>query len=323
MTSFSAEQVPWAEQQDYVLSAKLTAITLLVVVALWLLLLHVLKILGLSECDAGTIIMKLTRKVKGELDALVKKLEREWELKGADLFAPLPRTEDCAICMVPLSHNYDETGYQACCGKRITCWACVQSIDSTCPFCREPIPICLDDVYTAQLQARCLQNDHNAFTQLGIMYWQGLLVSKDFLKGLDCFIRAVELGSPEACSFIGAIYKEGNGVRTVAVDKERAALFYRIGALRGCILARNLIGFSEYFDLGNHEIAIRHWKIAAEAGHQDSLNLLKKIYNADGKIPGKEFVSKECLESTYRACHEAQMEVWSEEREKHRNRTSS
>ena len=35
------------------------------------------------------------------LDALVKKLEEE--LKGADLFAPLPPTEDCLICCVPLS----------------------------------------------------------------------------------------------------------------------------------------------------------------------------------------------------------------------------
>eukprot|EP00563_Minutocellus_polymorphus_P007163 CAMPEP_0181048480 /NCGR_PEP_ID=MMETSP1070-20121207/15459_1 /TAXON_ID=265543 /ORGANISM="Minutocellus polymorphus, Strain NH13" /LENGTH=59 /DNA_ID=CAMNT_0023127269 /DNA_START=201 /DNA_END=376 /DNA_ORIENTATION=- len=45
---------------------------------------------------------KLTPKDVGKrLDALVKKLEEE--LKGADLFAPLPPTEDCPICLVPLS----------------------------------------------------------------------------------------------------------------------------------------------------------------------------------------------------------------------------
>ena len=106
MTSFSAEQVPWAEQQDYVLSVKIGAITLISTVVLWLLLLLVLKILIMGEKDKKTQARKstkLTRKVKGELDALVKKLEREWELKGADLFAPLPSTEDCAICFVPLS----------------------------------------------------------------------------------------------------------------------------------------------------------------------------------------------------------------------------
>ena len=80
-------------------------------------------------------------------------------------------------------------------------------------------------------------------------------------------------------------------------------------------MARYGIGYSEYFNLGNHEIAIRHWKIAAEAGDQPSLNVLRDIYN--GNMPGKKFISKDFLESTYRACHEAQMEVKSEEREKH------
>ena len=138
---------------------------------------------------------------------------------------------------------------------------------------------------------------------------------KDDLKALDCFIRAIELGSPEACNCIGEIYHEGNGV---AVDKKRSAFFDRVGALRGEIVARHNIGCSEYNDLGNHEIAIRHWKIAAEAGYQKSLNTLRAIYNADEKKPGKEFITKEYLESIYRAGHEAQMEVKTEEREKHR-----
>ena len=90
-------------------------------------------------------------------------------------------------------------------------------------------------------------------------------------------------------------------------------MFYRVGALRGSIGARHKIGLSDY-ESGNHEIAIRHWKIAAEAGYQPSLDQLKKIYNADGKMPGKDFISKEYLES-----NEAQMEIKNEEREKYRN----
>ena len=137
---------------------------------------------------------------------------------------------------------------------------------------------------------------------------------KDVLKAIEYLIRAAELGSPAACTCIGIFYREGNGV---AVDKERAAFFQRVGALRGCIFARYNIGYSEYFNLGNHEIAIRHWKIAAEAGDQDSLDALKKIYNADGKMPGKEFISKEEMDTVYRSGHGAQMEVKTEEREKH------
>ena len=274
---------------------------------------------------------KLTPKDIGKrLNALAKNLEEE--LKGADdLFAPLPPTEDCAICLVPLSRVASETLYRSCCGNSI-CWACAvereESINKqneeksagkklalTCPFCREPDPTS-DEQRFSRLQARCLKSDHVAFTVMGSRYQMGKYgTAKDDLKALDCFIRAVELGSPEACNCMGEIYHEGNGV---AVDKERAALFVRVGALRGDVVARHNIGLSEYNDLGNHEIGIRHWKVAAEAGYQNSLDALKQIYNdAIGNTPGKEFIVKEYLESTYRACHEAQMEFKSEEREKH------
>ena len=291
---------------------------------------------------------KLTPKDVGKrLDALAKKVEEE--LNGADLFAPLPPTEDCAICFVPLSHLNSEACYSACCGK-VICWACFKennesikkqnkknagdkkAIASFCPFCREHAsfcPFCREPDPTSnleslrQLQARCLQNDHVAFTAMGDRYQNGKNgTPKNGLKALDCFIRAIELGSPEACNCIGEIYHEGNGV---AVDKERAALFIRVGALRGSIVARHGIGFSEYHDLDNHEIGIRHFKIAAEAGFQLSLDALRSIYSSDGNelLPGNEFITKECLDFAYRACHEAQMQVKSEEREKYRSKVQA
>ena len=167
--------------------------------------------------------------------------------------------------------------------------------------------------YLRQLQARCLQNDHDAFKLLGDNYRKGDGgLAKDDLKAFDCYIRAVEHGSAEACTCIGFSYDRGEGV---AVDKERAALFERMGAVRGDVAARHNIGWSEY-DSGNHEIGIRHWKIGAEAGDQDSLNALREIYNSDA---GKEFISKEEMDTVYRACHGAQMEVKTEEREKYRS----
>ena len=271
---------------------------------------------------------KLTPKDVGKrLDVLAKKVEEE--LKGADLFAPLPPTEDCAICLVPLSPVKSNALYKSCCGKDI-CWACYKESEAsinkqneeknagkniafTCPFCRELKPTCADEEFV-RLQARCLHNDHNAFTQMGEVYRRGDRgLPKDELKALDCYIRAVELGSPGACTCVGNRYDEGDGV---AVDKERAALFERVGALRGDVVARHNIGCSEY-NSGNHEIAVRHWKIAAEAGSQLSLDALRKIYNADVKMPGKEFISKEEMDTVYRSGYDAQMEVKSEEREKH------
>ena len=275
---------------------------------------------------------KLTPKDVGKrLDVLAKKLEEE--LEGADLFAPLPPTEDCAVCLVPLPYVNSEVCYQICCGNRI-CWSCFnenwesvkkqneeknagKKISFACPFCREPVPTFFDEEYLRQLQARCLKNDHVALGVMGQVYRSGgSLIPKDDLKALDCYIRAVELGSANACAKIGLSYAEGDGV---AVDKEKAALFERVGALRGSVVAHNNVGWAEYIDFGNHEIGIRHWKIAAEAGDQDSLDALKKIYNADSKWPGKEFISKKCMDSLFRVCHDAQEEVKTEEREKHRS----
>ena len=268
---------------------------------------------------------------------LAKNLEEE--LEGADLFALVPPTEDCAICFLPLSRVPSNSGYRACCGK-VICLGCSgeshvlvkrqnavikkqneknadkkdkKEIVHICPFCRE-IPALSDKEYIQQLEARALKNDHVALRNLGSYFAEGSYgLCKDDLKALDCFIKAVELGSPYACTSIGLCYSRGC---SVSKDMERKALFYRVGALRGCIYARNNIGKSEY-DSGNQETGIRHWKVAAEAGSQLSLNELKGIYNADGKLPGKEFITKECMDSLYRVCHDAQEEVKSEEREKH------
>ena len=260
---------------------------------------------------------KLTPKDVGKrMDTLIKKLEEE--LEGADLFAPLPPTEDCAICLVPLPRVVRNTTYNACCGK-IICNACSEENKAVsyqkkltvhpCPFCRGKTPTNYEEGMR-QLEARAAQNDHEAWDGLGENYRE----SKDDLKAIDCYIRAVDLGSPRAAAPLAEYCREGI---VVARDLEKEALFSRIGALRGSCSDRHNIGVLEYCDLGNHEIAIRHWKIAAEAGMQASLDALKTIFNANGKQPGKEFVSKEYLDSVYRACHAAQEEVKSEEREKH------
>jgi hypothetical protein len=153
---------------------------------------------------------KLTPKDVGKrLNTLVKNLEEE--LKGADLFTPLPPTEDCAVCLVPLPPVRSTVGYNACCGN-IICKAChmenEESIEKqnekksagkkvalTCPFCREPVPA-TDSEYLRRLQARCLKNDHDAIGLMGIFYRRGDGgIAKDDLKALDCYTRAAELGS--------------------------------------------------------------------------------------------------------------------------------
>lgn len=130
------------------------------------------------------------------------------------------------------------------------------------------------------------------------------------MKGLSYFVLAADLGSAQACQNIGLHYKDGI---SISEDIEKEAFFYRAGAFRGCISARGSIGIHEYL-AGNHEIAIRHWKIAAEAGNQQSLDRIKKIFNS--KLAGNDFISKEYMDIVYRSCHNAQENVKSEGRKK-------
>lgn len=101
---------------------------------------------------------------------------------------------------------------------------------------------------------------------------------KDELRGLDCWIRAAEIGSVEACNNIGVLHNSEGGYNVLPPNNERFVLFATAGALRGHIVARHAIGSFEYFQLHNHELGIRHWKIAAEAGNQASLDKLKAIF---------------------------------------------
>jgi TPR repeat protein len=231
---------------------------------------------------------------------------------------------------VPVSRIPTETWYKACCGNNI-CKACYKENEAsikkqneeksagkkvalTCPFCREKAPTDNEDTLR-RLEARAALNDHEAWTVLGDSYRDARYgVSKDEQRALDCFIRAVDLGSARAAATLADYYS--NGI-AVARHKEKEDVFNRIGALRGYFSSRHNVGRREYHDLGNHEIGIRHWKIAAEAGTQISLDVLEAIYKSDAKKPGKEFISKEDMDRLYRVCYDAQEEVKSEEREKH------
>ena len=93
--------------------------------------------------------------------------------------------------------------------------------------------------------------------------------------------------------------------------------FAKAGTLRGHIVARHAIGSFEYFQLHTHELGIRHWKIAAEAGNQTSLDKLKAIFYTEGKLLGNEFITKDELHNIYQSCHSAQDEVKSGGREKY------
>ena len=224
-----------------------------------------------------------------------------------------------------------EISYKICCGKSI-CRGCEEESIAvskkenaqndreciSCPFCRVPAPT--SENIARIMEERILTNNSEALCIMGgYMLKGGNGFPKDELRAFDCLIRSIELGSAESCGKLAAWFREGTGAPK---DMKRANLFMKIGALRGDIYCRHNIGVREY-NAGNHEVGIRHFKLAAEAGYQVSLNGLRDVYNADGKMPGKEFISKKCLDELYRLCHAAQEEVKSEARENFSAESSS
>ena len=271
------------------------------------------------------------------LDALIKRLEEE--LEGADLFAPPPPMDDCPICLGKFSQLSPQSEmYLACCGNSIctTCqkenyevhWKQFEESDEgeeaplpfpICPFCRAPKRTgttedeAWHDEYS-RVQARASLGDANACHLIGKLCLEAESPignnHPDKLRAIDCFIRAVERGHANACFSIWNFFRTH---MEIPLDERRSRLILTIGAIRGDLTCRQRVGLIEY-EAENHEVGIRHWKIAAEGGCQRSLTVLRDIY--EGKLEfGKEFISKEYLSRVYLICHAAQMKVKSEMRE--------
>ena len=140
-------------------------------------------------------------------------------------------------------------------------------------------------------------NDRLAMLALGACLFHGTHgVTKDEMAGHYHLVRAAELGSAEACTIIAIRYGIGGDSGFPPRNKQRENLFIRIATARGDIQARYSLGLHEYNDLGNHEVGVQHFKIAAEAGHKNAFDALKRLVDTDRHVPGKEFITKDELD---------------------------
>ena len=257
------------------------------------------------------------------LDALAGKCQEE--CKGTDLFAHLLPMGECALCFLPFPRESSQHIYLECCRNKI-CRGCYseetailtkkhggQYYERTrlCPFCRAPDTCFTFEEEEKLLEAQASRGDVTAHDILAENFLEDPALQ---MKGLYHLLQGIELGSSESCLMLSRLLKDG-GCETIKPAPKKADIFRLTAAVRGDIGARHECGTVSY-DRGNHELGIQHWKVAAEAGMQPSLDALKYIYSNDR--PGKEFISKEDMASIDRACHQAQKEVWSEQREKHR-----
>ena len=219
--------------------------------------------------------------------------------------------EECPLCMLPLPLDADGSSFKACCGKEV-CNGCNYAMrdsegnESLCPYCRAPPPSSEKD------KIKCLEKlmdngNSYAYNVVAFSYDTGINgLPKDKAKAIKLYLKAGELGCADACFNLGLSYDKGYGVE---VDKEKSKHYWTLSALTGYIHeVRHSLGNIE-FKAGNTDRAIKHWIIAARAGHEKALNKVKIGFMS-------ELVTKDEYASTLRAYHERQQEMKSDERDK-------
>jgi TPR repeat protein len=203
--------------------------------------------------------------------------------------------------------------FHTCCGNRI-CDGCSYTMAETegknmelCPFCKAPQARSdKDDV--ERLKKLMEKGNAYAFYQLGGFYRNGTCgLPRDRAKANELYLKAGELGCADAYYNLGCAHENGRGVE---IDEEKARYYYELAAINGSIAARHNIGFMELqTGTGNHQRAMKHFIIAARAGDDESLDVVK-----GGYMNG--FVIKEEYANTLRECQKSQDEMKSDARDK-------
>ena len=231
------------------------------------------------------------------------------ELHDEELFKDHPPAEDCPICMLPLPLDVGSI-FNSCCGKRI-CQGCIHAMVmeelrkgkkeeelGMCPFCREPRED--SDKEGIERVEKLMENGNAmAFYVLAGCYADGIRgVPQDWMKANELYLKAGELGCSVAYSNLGNSYYHGQGVEA---DDKKAKHYWELAAMKGNVDARHNLGLLEG-KAGNHDRAFKHFLIAAKAGYNKSLDVVK-----DGFMNG--LVTKHEYEITLRAYHERQTEM--------------
>ena len=202
-----------------------------------------------------------------------------------DLFKqPPPQLGDCPICFLRMPILNTGSRYMTCCGK-IICSGCYcapvyddqgNEVDNDkCPFCRTPTPDTKEGG-SKRMKKRVEANDPIAIYNNSCDYSEGTNgFSQDYIKALELWHRAAELGYAPAYRNIANSYKNGRGVEN---DEKKAAYYWVLGAIGGDVEARYNLGNMEGL-AGNVDRAIKHFMIAIEDGDADSLKQINRLYS--------------------------------------------
>lgn len=120
--------------------------------------------------------------------------------------------------------------------------------------------------YSDELAARAAQGNVKAQYELGVCYFSGEAINKDYNVAIRWFRKAAEQGYAKAQCELGDCYFNGIGVST---DQSEAFRWYKKAAEQGYALAQSRLGHRYFYGLGinkNYYEGVRWWRKAAEQG---------------------------------------------------------
>eukprot|EP00956_Cyclotella_meneghiniana_P022158 scaffold41405_cov23-Cyclotella_meneghiniana.AAC.1 len=152
-------------------------------------------------------------------------------------------------------------------------------------------------------------HDSDAFVMMGGVYYSGTEeIKQDARKAVALWEKAVELGSESAHYFLGFACADGEGVER---DGKKAMYHWRLAAISGIPMARYTLGQAAIQSKPRHprqvRLAVKHFVMGAEAGHDESLAAIRKCYEEG-------LVDKEVFEKALRAHKSVSDEMSSKDR---------
>jgi len=215
--------------------------------------------------------------------------KRRAELRDRDLFT-MPEGRhwgECPICCLPQPIDPTKTVFMQCCSQFI-CFGCDYAnqmreneagLEHRCAFCREPLAKSKEE-NEKRVMERIKKNDPVAMCRMGNKH----LIEGDHETALEYLTKAAELGDVDAHYQLSVFYFRGECVEK---DRKKHAYHLELATIGGHPMARHNLGIVEGGN-GRYERAKKHWIIAANLGHEESLKCLRKLY-AEGKASKEDY----------------------------------
>eukprot|EP00984_Skeletonema_dohrnii_P020452 scaffold9984_cov148-Skeletonema_dohrnii-CCMP3373.AAC.3 len=266
--------------------------------------------INLMDCDSCDLVRYCSDKCQQEHRPQHGEIckERAAELRDEILFRQPESTHlgDCPICCLPLPIEMNGSSWYTCCSTMV-CDGCAyanrlrqlrQRLPSVCPFCRHPVRT-TDEDHKNDLK-RAAANDPAALYNIGSKHHD----EGDYEVAFEYWTKSAEFGNVIAHYELSGLYHKGNGVEK---DLEKEIYHLEEAAIAGDPRARFRLGYievrGERFDR-----AVKHLIIAANLGHDNSIQMLKSCYTSGA-------ASKEDFAAALRAHHAAVEAMKSPQRE--------